>query len=387
MHRDSTVKNMNINYVTSNKPGDNITYIPKDKSGEQSHGKLADLIAQKDSKLKKNVSNLPSSKNHRSMLKLHEKGFKKVTSFFEREKSANNLSIKQQFNLDKTDNILEKYNKGTLSKIIEMPHTERSNFVGFEPPKLKQSKSKSRYDNEIFSSGEKEDHNKYKRKPSNNSRMGDINEADVKKSKDCSEVIKSLAKDDFNPFLFSNSNEHSRHGHELSERVTNKKMFSRVMPHLNQSEKSNTMNMKEQLEILKNDRNNKKPKPQSSNMKWHKNSTPNVDGRRGQELDIICEEYGSKIEDPRMVRDKMVRLQDVQKDYKTDQNDPKSQYNRYASNKHHKSSLRKPKETKHKENENTINDGVSKPKGESKVKSKKGKSRHHKKKAKVNTSF
>ena len=52
-----------------------------------------------------------------------------------------------------------------------------------------------------------------------------------------------------------------------------------------------------------------------------------------------------------MVKDKMVRLQDVQNDYKTSHNEPKTQFNRYASNKHHKSSIRKPKEFKQKENE------------------------------------
>jgi hypothetical protein len=288
MHRNSTVKNMNVNYVSSNKPGGNISYAPKESLLGQNKDRFNDLVIQKDTKLKKNDSNLPTSKNHRSMLKLHEKGFKKVTSFFGHDQSANNLSIKQQFNLDRTDNILEKYNKGALSKIIETPHTERSNFGNFEPPKLKQQKGKSRYDNEIFSSSEAEEHNKYKRRPSNNSRLDNYVECGVKKSKEQSDIIKSLAKDEFNPFLFSNPNDGPRHGHEFSERVTNKKMLSRVAPHMAQNEKANTTHMKEQLEILKNDRiNNKKSKSQISNLKWTKNSTPNVDARRGQELDIV----------------------------------------------------------------------------------------------------
>lgn len=106
---------------------------------------------------------MPTSKNHRSMLKLHENGFKKVTSFFERDNSATNLVPKGNFNLDKTDNILEKYGKMPLGRINECPQTERSGIGSFEPSKLKPSKSRSRYDNEVLSSNEKDYSQVYKR--------------------------------------------------------------------------------------------------------------------------------------------------------------------------------------------------------------------------------
>ena len=108
MNRNNTVKNMNLNYVSSNKVGQNITYLPKDTTEEQivnPNSRIQKEVRfQKDSLLKKNMSNFPSSKNHRSMLKLHEKGLKKVSGFFERDKSASNLGVKNQFNLDKTEN-------------------------------------------------------------------------------------------------------------------------------------------------------------------------------------------------------------------------------------------------------------------------------------------
>ena len=89
-----------------------------------------------------------------------------------------------------------------------------------------------------------------------------------------------------------------------------------------------------------------------------------------------------------MNREKMVRLQDVQKDYKSSQNNPKTQYNRYASNKGQKSGIRRAKnEVKYKENENTINETVKKKIDNHKGgRAKKGKSRRHKK-HKNNTSF
>jgi len=39
---------------------------------------------------------------------------------------------------------------------MEVPHTDRTNLINFEPAKLKQSKSRSRYDNEVLSSNEKD---------------------------------------------------------------------------------------------------------------------------------------------------------------------------------------------------------------------------------------
>jgi len=89
MQRTNTVKNMNLNYVSSNKGGKNSNYVHKENVIENNSN-----LRQKKDIIHKNMSNFPSTKNHRSMLKLHEKGFKKVTSFFERDKSASNLGVK-----------------------------------------------------------------------------------------------------------------------------------------------------------------------------------------------------------------------------------------------------------------------------------------------------
>jgi len=79
--------------------------------------------------------------------------------------------------------------------------------------------------------------------------VGEYTEKNIKRSKEESDIIKSLAKDDFNPFLFNGQGE-PKISQEFSERVPNKKMFSRVQQHLTdkQVEKSSTVNMKEQLE-------------------------------------------------------------------------------------------------------------------------------------------
>lgn len=277
LHRNSTVKQMKLNYVTSNMPGQNITYNPKEKLEGNENDMVPELIFQNESVIKKNMKNLPSNKNHKSMLKLHEKGFKKVSSFFERDRSAACLGVKNQlFNLDRTNNITDKYTKGSLSKIAEVPNTERSNYAGLEPPMLKPSKSKSRYDNQVLSSSEKDESHKYKRHTSNtNSRLGEYTEPGVKQSKESSEIIKSLAKDDFNPFLF-NAFGDVKNGQEHSERVSNNKLFSRVPKHLHDGyneNKSSTVNMKEQLEIIRNDKTKKKYSDHShvsDSGKWNK---------------------------------------------------------------------------------------------------------------------
>lgn len=184
MNRNSTVKHMNVNYITSNKPCQNVTYNPKDLSQERD--RVKDLVFQNDPKIKKNMHNLPSSKNHRSMLKLHEKGLRKGTDLIDHEKSAASTNTKNyKLNLDKTSNLLAKYNKGGLTKIMEVPNTERSNYSGLEPNKLKPSKSRSRYDNEILSSTEKEESNNFKRKASGKySRLEDYSANHVKRSKE-----------------------------------------------------------------------------------------------------------------------------------------------------------------------------------------------------------
>ena len=293
--------------------------------------------------------------------------------------------------MDKTDNTHEKYNKGPLGKIMEVPFTERSNIVSFEPSKLKQSKSRSRYDNEILSSNEKDYSQQYKRQNKNNSRVGGYTEQNVKRSKEEYDIIKSLAKDDFNPFLFNGRGE-AIMNHEYSEKVSNKKMFSRVAQHLNekQNEKSSTGNMKEQLEIMKKEKRCKKSNENlslSNSGKWNKKTTPNAEGKRGMECNDIYEEYGTKIEDHRMTKEKMVLLKDMQKDYKSSQNNPKSQFNRYTSNKHHKNGMRRPKnDGRLKENDNTVNDAVSRKIEGHKGRPKKTKTRKHKKKVQ-NTSF
>ncbi|CAI2387586.1 unnamed protein product [Moneuplotes crassus] len=379
MNRNSTVKNMNLNYVSSNKVNQDVSYNQKKvrKEGEK--------CQKKDSLLRKNTSNFPSAKNHRSMLKLHENGFKKVTSFFERDKSASNLVNKNQFNLDKTDNILEKYSKMPLGKIMEVPHTERSNLCNFEPPKIKPSKSRSRYDNEASSSNEKDYSQQYKRKQAKKN-AAKYSEQMVKRSKEEADIIKSLAKDEFNPFLI--------HGHgeikisqEYSEKVVNKKMFSRVGGHFNdkQLEKSGTFNAKESLANLKNDGSNKmklNDNPSMSNSgHWKNNPMTNADPRRAEGILAGNEEYGTKVEFGSPSKEEMVRLKDVTKDYKSSQINPKGKFNKYTSNKNNKGGLRKIKnEKKYKENEHFPNELNKKKLDGHKIRQKKTKSRRHKRK-------
>lgn len=170
-------------------------------------------------------------------------------------------------------------------------------------------------------------------------------------------------------------------------------MFSRIAHQIaeKQDEKSNTLNMKEQLAFLKNEKYLKQKSSENSHHtdsgKWHKNSTPNVEGNRRNELDAICEEYGTKVDASDVVKEKMVKLKDVQKEYKSSQNDFKTQFNRYTSNKNSKGEKRRVKQpdSKCKENENTLND-ISQKKVDHKNRTKKTKSRRHKK-AKHDISF
>lgn len=380
MHRNSTVKNMNLNYASSNKTGQNLTYNHK-----ENFSKPAEKPKKKDSLLRKNHSNFPSTKNHRSMLKLHENGFKKNVSLFGRDKSAVNLDVKNHTNLDKTDSLLGKYNKNPpMAKIMEVPHTERSNISKFEPNKVKLSKSRSRYDNEVLSSNEKDYSQQYKRKPK---AVKEYQEKAIKKSKEESDIIKSLAKDEFNPFLI-NGQGGIKISQEYSEKVTNKKMFSRVPSNLNdmQVDKSGTFNVKEHLDKLQNEKyGNTKveiPTPgMSSSGLRSKNKTPNANSKRGEGLPMNPEEYGTKVEMDHSQLEQMVRLKDYQKGYKSDQANPKGQFNKYTSNKNCKGGLRKHKnEGKYKEKENLINDAVKRKREGHKVRQKKAKSRRHKRK-------
>jgi len=285
------VKHLNSHYVSSNKQGQNVTYNYRDRSNEQDTSQIQDLAFHKDTKLKENMHNYPSSKNHRSMLKLHEKRLKKVSNIFERDKSATSIGMKNhKFNVDKTAQLLNKYNKTSMAKIVEVPNTESSDFMVAMQSKAKASKSSSRYDNEVLSSNEKIE-NMYKRNPGKaNSRLGDYS-AGVKQSKE-SDIIKSLVKDDFNPFVF-NAFGDIKPSQEHSERVINNKIFSRIAHHVSdmQNDKSNTMEMKEQLQAINNSNKfDRKKNSDHSHLKvsgkYTKNSTPNVDQRRN-ELDVI----------------------------------------------------------------------------------------------------
>lgn len=382
MHRNNR-SNKIINYVTS-----------KEESYENRDSRVKDLVFQNNPKIKQNMGNYPTNKNHKSMLKLHEKGLKKVTSFYERDKSAASLGMKNhKFNIEKLNFQKDYYNKSALTKIIEAPNTERGNYHGLEPPVLKPSKSKSRYDNEILSSPENQQENKYKRNPipepsfTPGQNFLEYNEHGVKRSKEEMDIIKSLAKDDYNPFVINPfDNLKKEINQEHSEKVVNNKMFSRIANQIQEkNERASTMDMKDQLELIKNEKAQKKTPKESRQKnieKWHKNSTPNVEGnRRGGELNVICEEYGIKGDEPEDPREKMVRLKDVQKDYKSSKADMKTQFNRYTSNKHSKNATRKVKyiDPKSKENENTINDTHHR-RVEHKPRSRKGKVRQHKKK-------
>ena len=91
-----------------------------------------------------------------------------------------------------------------------------------EPPQLKISKSKSRYDNQVLSSGEKAENleeSKYKTNTTHNSKknLNNYTEIGPKKSSDDPEVIKSLAKDNYNPFLM-NALEHAKHKDHMQEK-------------------------------------------------------------------------------------------------------------------------------------------------------------------------
>ena len=203
---NSTSPRLNRNnkeYETSNKNHQNITYNIEENACNQTENKMPENLLQKDWNLKKNMLNYPTNKNHRSMLKLHEKGFKKVASLWEREKSACSIGIKAQMvnndknNTNQTDIMIPKFT-GEGSN-----YNKNSHIVNFEPNALKVSKSKSRYDNEVLSSTEK-DENVYKRKnETKNNKNHEYTPNGVKMSKEELDVIKSLAKDNFNPFLFN----------------------------------------------------------------------------------------------------------------------------------------------------------------------------------------
>ena len=182
--------------------------------------------------------------------------------------------------------------------------------------------------------------------------------------------------------------------HEHSERISNNKMFSRVTNQLlDNAEKSSTMNMKEQLKVLKHEKLTRKQQIEDNindSHKWNKISTPDILENRRGELDAICEEYGTKMDESEELKEKMVKLKDVQKDYKSGQLDLKTQFSKYTSNKQSKGLPRKIKnydqKVRDKENENNINE-TSQRRIEHKVKPKKAKSKHHKKKNKNNISF
>lgn len=368
-------QNMQVKYETSNKTSRNVTYIPKEGSFENEE-QIKDIIYRNDQSTKNLMKN-QINKNHKSMLKLHEKGLKKVTSFIDKESASNKLFTQPQSNKFWID-------RKNTQAVIPIQQ-----YVVPEQPRLKNSKSKSRYDNQILSSSEKEDtsdDNKFKRNVSHNSRqkLGDYTEIAQKRYYEDPEVIKSLAKDNYNPFLL-NALEHAKQTKDNSERIANK-MYSRIAQQItDKSEKSNTMNMKEQIEILQNDR----IKRSKITKNQTKTSTPNVDHTRRNELDVICEEYGTKndLPDPEF-KENMVYLKDVQKDYKSSEANLKTQFNRYQSNKNLKAAPRKIKPSeKHKENENTMND-VSYKREKHKLKPKKPKVKQHKKsKHKSNHSF
>lgn len=170
---------------------------------------------------------------------------------------------------------------------------------------------------------------------------------------------------------------------EYSEKVANKKMFSRVDGQVNENklEKSGTFNIKHHAGHTKSDKYGKMKvsnnQSNSNSQHWKNDSTPNVEQRRGMEVGLACEEYGTKIDDDGQVKENMVRLTDMKKDYKSSQINPKGQFNKFSSNKNSKQGVRKIKhERKHKEN--IIND-ESKRKGEGhKIRPKKLKSRRHK---------
>mmetsp|Transcript_28504 Transcript_28504/g.25233 ORF Transcript_28504/g.25233 Transcript_28504/m.25233 type:complete len:89 (+) Transcript_28504:247-513(+) len=88
------------------------------------------------------------------------------------------------------------------------------------------------------------------------------------------------------------------------------------------------------------------------------------------------------MEESAINRENLVRLQDVQKDYKSSQINPKSQYSRYTSNKTHKI----PRKLKHKDSDKTGDISTNKKPENQKPRIKKTKSRRHKK-TKNNTSF
>ena len=384
-------------YETSNKNLQNITYNIDENLWNHTDNKVPDNLLQKDINLKKNMLNYPTNKNHKSMLKLHEKGFKKVTSLWEREKSASSIGIKAQMlnreknNQNNTDMMIPKF-------LGDVPHTiKANNLADFEPTNFKISKSKSRYDNDVLSSTEKED-NVYKRKnETKNIRASDGSQNGVKMSKEEMDVIKSLAKDNFNPFLF-NEFVHMKKNelHEHSERISNNKMFSRVPNQMIESnEKSSTMNMKDQLKVLKNEKLIRKQQWEdraTDSSKWNKISTPDIGDSRKGELDAICEEYGTKIDEVEELKE-IIKLKDVQKEYKSSQADLKPQFNRYTSNKQSKGVPRKVKnydqKVRDKENESNLNNlnEISQRRIDQKLKPKKAKSKHHKKKNKNNISF
>ena len=94
INRNHTVKQIPTNYVTSNKMGQNTTYDPEVCN-------LKDI--KKMQKMKPNFG----MKNHRSMLKLHEKGMKE-------EKG---MTKQNMFHVEKTAQLLGKYHRNALTKI------------------------------------------------------------------------------------------------------------------------------------------------------------------------------------------------------------------------------------------------------------------------------
>lgn len=94
INRNHTVKQIPTNYVTSNKMGQNITYDPE-------------VCNLKDFKNMQKMKPNFGIKNHRSMLKLHEKGMK--------EEKA--MTKQGKFTVEKTAQLLGKYHRNAITKI------------------------------------------------------------------------------------------------------------------------------------------------------------------------------------------------------------------------------------------------------------------------------